>query len=185
MEIENVATRLKKFINETGLTDSQFADTCGISRSTLSLFLSGKNKKLNDVILSQIHSSFPNLSIQWLLFNEGNMDLNSSKENDTNGNLDEKLDESFTFDDFGIDPLVENEKFPGNYSGVSEYSKEMEAFLHSNALQNIVNKYITLPLNEISEVNKKLLKEKMQRKVVKITIYYDDNTFETFKPDED
>lgn len=74
----NFVIRLKFLINQLGISDSKFADTCGITRSTLSLMLSGKNKKISDVIIGQIHKAYHDLSINWLLFNEGEM-WNSNK----------------------------------------------------------------------------------------------------------
>lgn len=76
MEDQNVAIRLKGFIDSQGLTHSQFSDRCGIPRPSLSQIISGRNKKVSDVIVSQIHKAFPQLSILWLLFGEGSM-LNS------------------------------------------------------------------------------------------------------------
>lgn len=69
----NVAIRLKVFIDSTDLTSSQFADQCGIPRPSLSQLLTGRNKKISDIIISQIHSAFPKLSVMWLLFGEGPM----------------------------------------------------------------------------------------------------------------
>lgn len=73
MEEQNVAIRLKGFIDTQGLTHSQFADVCQIPRPSLSQILSGRNKKISDVIIGQIHKAFPSLSIMWLLFGEGTM----------------------------------------------------------------------------------------------------------------
>lgn len=78
MQEENVAIRLKVFMDSIGLSSSQFADTCGISRPTLSQLLSGRNKKVSDIIVGLIHKAFPQLSIIWLLFGEGDMMLSSS-----------------------------------------------------------------------------------------------------------
>lgn len=73
MEDQNVAIRLKGFIESEGLSHSQFADRCGIPRPSLSQILSGRNKKISDVIIGQIHKAYPELSILWLLFGEGSM----------------------------------------------------------------------------------------------------------------
>lgn len=73
MEDANVAIRLKGFIDSQGLSHSQFSDRCGIPRPSLSQILSGRNKKVSDVIVGQIHRAFPQLSVLWLLFGEGPM----------------------------------------------------------------------------------------------------------------
>ena len=46
MDTDNVAIRLKGFIQSQGLTNSQFADNCGIPRPSLSQLLGGRNKKI-------------------------------------------------------------------------------------------------------------------------------------------
>ncbi len=46
MEEDNVAIRLKGFIDSQGLTNSQFADQCRIPRPSLSQIISGRNKNI-------------------------------------------------------------------------------------------------------------------------------------------
>lgn len=69
----DIVGRIKKFIVTNSIPVTQFADNCNISRSTLSQLLGGRNKKVSDEIISKIHTTYPNLSIYWLLFGEGNM----------------------------------------------------------------------------------------------------------------
>ena len=78
MSEENVAIRLKVFIEHLGISSSLFADKCGIPRPTLSQLLNGRNKKVNDVLVGQIHAAYPDLSIVWLLFGEGSMLVSDS-----------------------------------------------------------------------------------------------------------
>ncbi len=58
---------------------TQFADTCGIPRPTLSQLLNGRNKKVSDEFISKIHDAYPALNVLWLMFGEGSMtsDANS------------------------------------------------------------------------------------------------------------
>ena len=76
---QNVATRLKLFMDNQGLSHSQFADRSSIPRPTLSQLLSGRNKKISDVLVGQIHRAFPQLSVLWLLFGEGEMLIANSE----------------------------------------------------------------------------------------------------------
>ncbi len=68
-----IIERLIAFIGYTGLSNSQFADTAGIPRPSLSQMLHGRNKSLNNQMLGKLNEAFPNLNIMWLLFNQGNM----------------------------------------------------------------------------------------------------------------
>lgn len=78
MEEDNVAIRLKGFIQALGVTNSQFADKCGIPRPSLSQLLGGRNKKISDVIVGQIHQAYPEMNVLWLLFGEGAMMVGSN-----------------------------------------------------------------------------------------------------------
>ena len=69
----NIVERLNSFLEQFGITKSQFADNCDIPRPTASQILSGRNKKISDDIISKIHNIYPELSISWLLFGEGEM----------------------------------------------------------------------------------------------------------------
>ena len=70
-ESDNIIDRINSFIEERNLTRSQFADTCGIPRPTISQMLSGKNKKIGDDVISVIHKTYPEIPMMWLLFGEG------------------------------------------------------------------------------------------------------------------
>lgn len=69
----DIVSRLVTFRDYKGLSNSQFADTAGIPRPTLSQFLNGRNKRMSDDLTAKIHTAFPELNIMWLLFGEGNM----------------------------------------------------------------------------------------------------------------
>lgn len=168
MEEDNVAIRLKGFIDSQGLTNSQFADQCGIPRPSLSQIISGRNKKISDVIVGQIHSAFPMLSVLWLLFGEGDMIVSPPSES----------------------PVEDGE--PDLFAGASDLpygGSQPEKFTNVNALtqpqnisKSVVNKDVIY-----EQKNAELMREiekmrKNPRKVSHITVYYDDSTFETFYP---
>lgn len=195
MSEENIAVRLKFLIENLGITSSQFADTCNISRPTLSLLLSGRNKKISDIIISQIHRAYPSLSIMWLLFNEGDMwtgqptDSSYAPSNeDSCHDKGEPTSLSLQGEQMQSEALsaLENpsenlEISPSGQSNVSE-SKENGLNHTSNTHKIPINKEVTSYLKNaelLGEIAK--IKEKT-RKVVQVTIYYDDSTFQTFYP---
>ena len=171
MENSLISSRLKEIIEYLGLSDSQFADQCGISRATLSLLLSGKNKKISDIFLNQIHRAFPGISILWLLFGEGNINIPSSNENEIltpSNNMEENANEDGELMNEGI-------KFSENLN------------LNSvNALKNIIKESVNKEIISLLETKiipfAEELKNNDNRRVVQITVYYDDSTFETFLP---
>lgn len=168
MNEDNVAIRLKGFIEQSGLTYSQFADKCGIPRPSLSQIISGRNKKISDVIVGQIHQAFPELSVLWLLFGEGSMIAKSESCNETNDDMSEITNE--------------NSKNTPVSTDASEYSilTGLETPVKP-AQPRVINQVRTDERMAAIEAEIEKLR-KNPRKVVQITVYYDDSTFETFYP---
>ena len=69
----DIVTRLKAFMSALNIANSQFADTCRIPRPTISQILNGRNKKISDELIGKIHDAYPQLSVLWLMFGEGDM----------------------------------------------------------------------------------------------------------------
>lgn len=198
MEEDNISIRLKFLINKLGVTSSVFADTCGIARATLSQMLSGRNKKVSDVIISQIHAAYPQVSIMWLLFNEGPMWVGGSSGNRMLSEQNSGECQSFSEDlESGSDQFEPDTAFmPENLSkNASEISESL-----MDGQTSIVNgkeKGVNRPINkdELSKRQENIQNEisgclgdkiekvaQKQRKIVQITVYYDDSTFETLYP---
>lgn len=179
MEEDNVATRLKGFISAQGITNSQFADTCGIPRPSLSQLLSGRNKKISDVLVGQIHHAYPEMSILWLMFGEGKMLRSEEAE------APRPQQEVAENGGMGILPGM-NEQEPEN---IPAYGRTESVYSNVSALkqQNPTHKYAenkeVKADMEMLELQRQIDKmKKNPRKVSHITVYYDDSTFETFYP---
>lgn len=165
---ENFSTRLKVFMDSLGIQSSQFADSCEIPRPSFSQLLSGRNQKVSDVLIKKIHSAYPELSIMWLMFGEGNMVSKSEDEDGCEKTVDKNSDEK-------------PEK-PNNGKASSGYSNLTGLNVDEKPIQNSIFQQF--------EDNKKILELQMQidklqknpRRVAQITVYYDDSTFETFLP---
>lgn len=162
MNEENVAIRLKGFIDKMGLSSSQFADQCGIPRPSLSQLLSGRNKKISDVLVGQIHSAFPDLSVLWLLFGEGDMLVSS---------LSPKEPENASI-------THPTSLFDG--SGAETEPQVSKRQVASAAARSQADAKLEKELAQVKIEIDKL--RKTPRKVSQITVYYDDSTFETFYP---
>lgn len=176
---ENFGTRLKLYMDSIGIPSSQFADSCEIPRPSFSQLLSGRNQKVSDVLIKKIHSAYPDLSVMWLIFGEGDMTVSSDKS--------EESDKSYG--------LNLNESEYSDSKNASQISEKSTADKSSTGYSNL--KGLNMPTTEAKnsilqqlEDNKKILElqlqiEKLQknpRRVVQITVYYDDSTFETFIP---
>lgn len=145
--------RIAQLIEKEGLTAAQFAEKIGISSSSLSHILGGRNKPSLDVVM-KIHKACDYISLQWLLYGEGEMETDV----DTGNKV--RLDESL----FG-----ENALFTSHSPAASEYRKENE-----------VNSPQIVPKEIVREEIKYV--EKPAKKITEIRIFYDNGTYETFKP---
>ncbi|MDE6538072.1 MAG: hypothetical protein K2M13_08585 [Muribaculaceae bacterium] len=173
MQEENVAIRLKGFMDSLGLTSSQFADQCGIARPTLSQLLTGRNKKISDVLIGQIHTAFPQLSIVWLLFGEGSMLVNNDEDKDDSADLS---DNSTAGQPVFSDGFSDFERTP------TESKRSSQPAASRTVSSNLESMLIEKDA-EIEELRRELDQlRKTPRKVASITVYYDDSTFETFYP---
>lgn len=76
----DLVNRLKFYMDSSQLTISQFADRCGIPRPTMSQLMNGRNKRISDEVINKVHNAFPDLSILWLMFGEGQMTMLSNIE---------------------------------------------------------------------------------------------------------
>lgn len=186
MENESIASRLKSFMDSEGLSNSQFADECGIPRPSLSQLLSGRNKKISDVIVGQIHSRFPNLSVLWLMFGEGDMLTKTERSYSESGFTPDSLYSDI--DDSSLSELrqgnlfSEDLKIAGNESGREKKRKEMGLEMPPGKPEYRTDSKIDWDF-QISQLKTEIEKlKKNPRKVSQITIYYDDSTFETFFP---
>ena len=179
MNNASVAERLKSFIESKGLTYSQFADACGIPRPSLSQLLTGRNKKINDIMVGQIHNMFPELSIVWLLFGEGAMEISSENEYMRNDQFSHISGMMSADNDISTSNKI---IFSPHNGAKSEFSKETGLKDGSESSQ-IADLKIEKLQKRIKELESKIEEfKKNPRKAVQITVYYDDSTFETFFP---
>jgi len=229
MSTDNFVDRLKLFMSESGIASTAFADKCGIPRPSFSQIINGRNKKINDQVVSAIHGAFPELSVMWLLFGEGNM---LTRSDDKEGAQDASFspadlsvggvgDMSFVGDPFSAsggrsvgsvsvvhdfeDPAPYgnsnfadtqrgesifkaqnpslNPKYSAGCSVGSEYGKENRLKILEKALKESENKVVELA-NKNADLQLQIEKNRQNpRRVVQITVFYDDSTFETFRPE--
>lgn len=146
--------RIAQIVQKEGMTAAQFADKIGISPSSLSHILSGRNNPSLEVIM-KIHKACDYISLDWLLYGEGEMETDVDSENN-----------------IGFSPSLfnENSLFPSDVPVSPEYRKENEVKAPPYAPKEIVRE-------EIKYI------EKPAKKITEIRIFYDNGTYETFKPE--
>lgn len=151
--------RIEKIMQEEKMNNAQFALETGIQSSTLSHILNGRNK-VSLPVLKQILSRFPSISSDWLIFGSGPM------------YRQEKQSQSPTLFDFS----------EGKTSKSVDYIEE-------KPLNNSSEKETNQRKEEIPPAEKPVLPpfptfiEKAPRKIKRIIVYFDDNSFQEFVED--
>ena len=142
-------SRLKQFIAAENITQAQLADNLNVVRASVSHILAGRNKPGYDFICG-LMSHYPNLNIEWLMFGKGKM---------------YKTQEQQTIFD----------------TGVHETEDKDEICLlteQTPAVQPVAQPEPGVTLNDIKTLVNTMQKPVNQRKLVKITAFFDDGTFQ-------
>jgi len=154
--------RIRKIMENEQLTPSAFADTLQVGRAVISHILNGRNNPSLDIV-TRILSKMSYINPEWLLSGQGEMYKSDSMVNHSNMNVNNPVSEPDLFSQAYINP--------GNYEEKDKYRKEIVVEVPQDVNQYIENKHI-------------IMEKTLDRKVVKIIIYYSDNTFETFNSDK-
>lgn len=209
MDNDTLVNRLRNYMEYIGLSNTQFADRAGIPRPTLSQILSGRNKKINNELIDKLHSAFPRLSIIWLLFGEGPMDVDIATQNMTVNGPENRTDASertIGSNDATVETLngnvVSDYEEPGVYGlprsappQASLFDSERESIYHrpysvdrkSTPTPNRPAESKQPPRAETTVPRVERMTPTTEtdgRKVVSIMVFYSDNSFEVFKPEQ-
>ena len=140
------------------MTAAQFAEKIGLSPSSLSHILNGRNNPSLDVVM-KIHKACNYVNLPWLIYGEGDMEWKAevSKSEETGISGMALFDESTFFTPEGTEER--------------ENRKEMAPKKPLYAPKEIVRE-------EIKYI------EKPARKITEIRIFFDNGTYETFRPDK-
>lgn len=140
--------RLQQFLSAENLSQSQFADSIGVARASISHILNGRNKPGFDFI-ANMSRHFPTLNIEWLITGKGRM-----------------------YKDQQSSPIFQKtEPEPSPAPSEDLFSQETE-------FQQSVPEPEPSP-KAVLEVKK--TSNLKSRTILKIVVFYDDNTYEELK----
>lgn len=158
--------RLQQFLNAENISQSEFADKIKVARASVSHVLSGRNKPGWDFINSMLEN-YPNLSAEWLLTGNGRMYKSSLFPEQAPV---AKAAETEPEDLFSSANVVETV----NETAAKPVQTSQESPIRVQETVNVRNIQATerpdspfVPLQVIDN----------QRKISKIVVFYDDNTF--------
>ena len=154
--------RLQQFLAAENISQSQFADTINVARASVSHILAGRNKPGWD-FLNNMMRHYPNLNIEWLLNGTGKMYKSQLRQEEFK--QDVKPTEEIPADLFT--PQENPAPEPARESKISV----PEAVPATNS---VTSEGKDSPADVTQPADN-------QRKITKIVIFYDDNTFVEIK----
>lgn len=183
--------RIKEIIEREGMGQSQFADFIGVNRPTLSHILAGRNNPSMEVVM-KIHQKFPQINILWLLDGMGSYEGDAVADYAGGTLIEDRVAE--------IDNLVPYERteqaqpslsaVPGGQPQSRFYQGELfaENAVFASESTGAAKNRKEMPLQTpqkapyLSDTQIEYARKTLQRKIVEIKIFFDDGTYETFKP---
>lgn len=149
-----IKDRFKMIMEREKLTAAAFAESIDVAQATISHILGNRNKYPSTEVILKLHKKYNDINLEWLLTGEGNMSTNPTE---PNNNFDYPL-------------FAENPQNPSIYQVDEKNRKEMpledDRIRHKETVRQEI-----------------IYKEKPSRKITEIRIFFDDNTYETFKPE--
>lgn len=153
----NIKDRFKMIMDREKLTAGAFAESIGVAQATISHILGPRNKYPSTEVILRLHQRYEDINLEWLLTGEGEMTNGSSSIKTLPDEIDYPL-----FNENAINTDKE--------SSDSENRKEMAPKAHIQSNKEPVKQEI-------------IYRERPSRKITEIRIFFDDNTYETFKPE--
>ena len=157
--------RIKQVMSWANMTQQEFATKLKVSPASLSSIFSGRTRPTN-LHIAAIHTVFPQISVNWLMFGEGGMLLAAE------GNSIQGTDLFAASSENDIE-LVQDETAvsPNGRSGLSRrQSVALGAFTEGLDVAR------NMPQEAANNI------DKPKRKVTEIRVFYNDRTYESFFP---
>lgn len=187
----DIVNRLKTYMDSENIGSTQFADACRIPRPTLSQILSGRNKKISDEVIAKIHDAYPNLSVMWLLFGEGDMLASPNikvSELQKGGFIDFSTPQNVGMEEIAIGERgaenasvfgSENQMEPSLF-GYDELGDEMGCSAGAN--QSVGASSPSAAGTDGTKPNAISIDTDAGKSIVSIMVFYSDNSFQSFVP---
>lgn len=149
--------RVIEIYKRSGLSQGEFAELMGVSASTFSHLLSGRNKTVNTEALAKIKATYPTLTWEWLLEGKG------------------ELDDFQIFSPKNVSPASKEQELGLNFE---------HAMTEERALPPVVTPVSPLKKEEKTAPAVSMLEVQPDSgvKITQICVYFDNGTYEIFVP---
>ncbi len=160
-----IKDRLKLIMDDKGLNNGEFAKEIGVVQSTISNIFGARGTNPSTDVLLRLHKRYPNINLEWLLTGEGAMYNDGTPEPDATSLCPDQPE------DAAYPLFAENAEISEFGTGEAKNRREMTSGSPSGQAKDIVRQEI-------------VYKERPPRRITEIRIFFDDNTYETFKPEK-
>lgn len=156
LKVISMKERIKQLMESRGLSQKAFAQFTGISEGTLSGVLNDRTRPTLQIV-EAIHTHFPNVSLEWLLYGLGDME-NKTGSDEVAGKISGG---QASLKSEGSAQQMSSTLFGTQGDGQVETTSQT-----LGGAQKEIVKYIDKPV----------------RKITEIRVFYDDQTWESFTP---
>lgn len=156
-----MVNRIFTFIESLQLTPTEFADTIGVSRASISSIKTGRTQPTLSLI-EKIKQRFPNVDINWLILGEGDAPIVNRGESEIE-----------VFSDDEVKAEIEVTQNSSNDDTANEYQAVYiaETPCKTEEEPQVINRETDVLVQSTSEI---------KRSVKKVILLYDDGSFEEF-----
>ena len=183
--------RIKEIIEREGMGQSQFADFIGVNRPTLSHILAGRNNPSMEVVM-KIHQKFPKINILWILDGVGSYEGDAVADYAHGAQPEAQATDGDDQSIYARDEQAQSSPsaMPGGQPQSRFYQGELfaENAVFASESTGVAKNRKEMPLQApqkapyFSDTQMEYARKTLQRKIVEIKIFFDDGTYETFKP---
>ena len=154
----NMNSRLEQFLAAENISQSQFADTINVARASVSHILAGRNKPGWD-FLNSMMEHYPNLNIEWLMNGKG------------------KMYKTMMVEKPQAAPTQEANPAPDLFSQPVVQEMPVQTPRESNIARTSAGRETNIEATKSQDSPGPIQVIDNQRKISKIVVFYDDNTF--------
>lgn len=162
--------RIKQIMESEDMTPARFADTLEIGRAVISHILNGRNNPSLDIVM-RILQHFPRINPDWLLYGAGNV----YREDISTSEAQSQQIHRGSYDLFSQPSLFTPNQSRGTENNVPKPISSNDDILP----EQVTEPSTSQPLEKLTE--RIVYRDRPEKKVSQIIIYYTDNTFEIFQ----
>lgn len=156
----SIRDRFKMIMERENLTAGAFAEKIGVAQATISHILSSRNKYPSTEVILKLHQQYSDINLEWLLTGNGDMTADGKDEAPAVAPA--------------TPPLAQTQEYP-------LFAPDGRT---TAAPQPTADNHVAAPAASEPMRAEIVYRDRPQRKITEIRIFFDDNTYETFCPEK-